>query len=89
MNRVQNLLVDEQSEQIYIQSSHDDFCCSFADHKTLQLRPASTHEMKRETRLCVMDFRGAPAREEAIRQRMKVMPLHMVVMQHDEDILQL
>ena len=44
--------------------------------------------MTGKTRICVMDLRGGPAREyEAIPQRMKAMPHHMVVMQHDEDSL--
>ena len=44
--------------------------------------------MTGKTRICGMDLRGGPAREyEAFRQRMKAMPLHMVVMQHDEDSL--
>ena len=77
MNRVQNRLEDEQMEQIYIQSSYEDFCCHFADHKTLQLRPASTHEMT-----------GTSTREyESTRQRMKAMLSHLVVMQHDENSL--
>ena len=75
MNRAQNRLVDEQLAQIHSQSSHDDICCYFADHKTLRLRPESTHDMTGKSRICVMDFRDAPAREfEAIRQRMKAMP---------------
>ena len=58
-------------EQIYIQSSHEDFCCYLAEHETLQLRPASTYEMT-----------GTPAREyESVRQRKKAMPPHLVVMQ--------
>ena len=52
-----------------------------------QVRPASTHEMNGKTRICIMDPRGAPAREfEATRQRMKAMPPYMVA-QHDEDSL--
>ena len=69
---MQNLLVDVYLEQIHIQRSRDAICCYFTDSKTLQLRPASTHEMTRKYRICVLDLRGAPAREyEAIRQRMK------------------
>ena len=75
MNRVQNRLEDEHLEQIHSQRSHDDFCCYFADSKTLQLRPASTHEMTRKNRICALDLRGAPAREsETIRQQLKSTP---------------
>ena len=57
-------------------------CCHFADHETLQLRPASMYDMTGKSWICVMDLRDAPAREfEAIRQRMKAMPPHMVVVQ--------
>ena len=69
MNRAQNRFVDEQLVQIHNQSSHDEFCCYFADQKTVQLRPASTYEMTRKNRNCAMDLRNAPAREfEAIRE---------------------
>ena len=68
MNRVQHRLVDEHVEHIHSQRSHDEFCCCFADSKTLQLRPASTHEMTRKIRIYVLDLRGAPALEfETIR----------------------
>ena len=44
--------------------------------------------MTTKTQNCVMDLRGAPAREfEACRQRMKAMPPYMLVMQHEEDSL--
>ena len=88
MNRVQNRLVGEHLEQIHSQRSHDEFCCYFADSKTLRLRPASTHEMTRKNRICVLNVRGAPAREfEAIRQRLKSTTPYMVLMQHDDDSL--
>ena len=84
MNRVQNRSADERLEQIHSQSGYNDFCCYFADSKILQGRPASTNEMTGKTRICVVDLRGAPAREfRAIRQRLKAVPRHMVVM-HDE-----
>ena len=82
------VLVDEHLEPIHSQRGHDEFCCYFEDSKTLQLRPASTHEMTRENRICVLDIRGAPAREfETIRQRLKSTSPYMVLMQHDDDSL--
>ena len=88
MNRAQNRLVDEQLAQIHDQSSHDGFSCYFANQKTLQLRPASTYGMTGKNRICVMDLRSTPAREfEAVRQSLKAMPPHMVVVQHDENNL--
>ena len=74
--------------QIHSQRSHDEFCCCFVDSKTLQLRPASTHEMTRTNRICVLNIRGAPVREfETIRQRLKSTTPYMVLMQHDDDSL--
>ena len=88
MHRVQNLLVDEQLQQIHSQSSYSDVCCYFEDSNTPQLRPSSTHEMMRKTRVCGVDPRAAPAREfEVIRQRLKAVPPYMVVMQYDDDSL--
>ena len=82
MNRVQNRLVDEQLENVHNQSSYNDFGCYFAESKTLELRPASTHEMTGETRSCVMGLRGAPARDfEAIRQSLQATPPYVVMMQ--------
>ena len=43
MNRAPNSFVDEQLEQV--QSAHDDFRCYFADHKTMQIRPATTYDL--------------------------------------------
>ena len=38
--------------------------------------------------ICVVDLRNALAREfEAIRQRLKAIPPHMVAVQHDDDSL--
>ena len=88
MNRVQHRLVDEHLEHIHSQRSHNEFCCYFSDSKTLQLRPASTHEMTRKIGICVLDLRGAPAREfETVRQRLKPTPPYMVLMQRDDDSL--
>ena len=42
MNRAQNSFVDEQLEQV--QSAHDELRCYFADHKTMQIRPATTYD---------------------------------------------
>ena len=86
MHWVQNRLVDEQLEHIHNQSSYNDFGCYSAYFKTLELRPASTHEMTGKTRICVMDPRDAPAREfETLRQRLKATPPYVVKMQHDDD----
>ena len=88
MNRVQIRLVDEQLEHIHNQSSYNYFGCNFAESKTLELRPASTHEMTGIIRSCVMDLRGAPTRDyEAIRQSLQVTPPFLVMMQHDDDSL--
>ena len=43
MNRAQNSFVDKQLEQV--QSAHDEFRCYFADHKTMQIRPATTYDL--------------------------------------------
>ena len=40
MNRAQNSFVDKQLEQV--QSAQDELRCYFADHKTMQIRPAMT-----------------------------------------------
>ena len=80
--------MDEQLSRIQSQSSHDDSCCYFGDHKTLRLRSVSTYDLTGKSWICIMDLLEAPAREfEAIRQRMKAMPPHMVVAQHDGDSL--
>ena len=87
-NRVQNRLVDERLEQIHSQSGYNDFCCYFADSKTLQVRPASTHEMTGKNPNLCHGPTWCTAREfTAFRQSLKAVPLHMVVMQHDEDSL--
>ena len=43
MNRAQNSFVDEQLEQV--QSAHDELRSYFADHKTMQIRPAPTFDL--------------------------------------------
>ena len=43
MNRAQNSCVYEQLEQV--QSAHDELRCYFADHKTMQIRSATTYDL--------------------------------------------
>ena len=70
MNRAQNSFVDKQLEQV--QSAHDEFRCYFADHKTKQIRPATTYDLSAKSRICLLDLRDAPNHElEAIRQHKK------------------
>ena len=65
MNRAQNSFVDEQLAPI--QSAHDELRCYFADHMTMQIRPA-TYDLTAEGRICLLDLRDAPNHElEAIR----------------------
>ena len=59
MNRAQNSFVDEQLEQV--QSTHDELHCYFADHKTMQIRPATTYDLSDKSRICLLDLRDAPS----------------------------
>ena len=78
MNRAQNSFVDEQLAQI--QSAHDELRCYFADHKTMQIRPATTHELTAESRICLLDQRDAPNSDfEAIRQHIRNMQSYMLI----------
>ena len=54
MNRAQNSFVDEQLEQV--QSAHDELRCYFADHKTMQIRPATTYDLSDKSRICLLDW---------------------------------
>ena len=84
MNRAQNSFVDEQLAQI--QSAHDEHRCYFADHKTMQIRPATTYDLTAESRIWLLDPREAPNRElEAIRQHMRNMQPYMLIAQHNDD----
>ena len=58
MNRAQNSFVDEHLEQV--QSTHDELRCYFADHKTMQIRPATTYDLSDKSRICLLDLRDAP-----------------------------
>ena len=88
MNRAQNSFVDEQWVRSQIQPSYEDSCCYFADYKNLQLRPASMYDLSNNSRVCITDLRGSPARGfEFIRQGMKTTPPYMVIVQHDDDSL--
>ena len=53
MNRAQNLFVDD----------HGEFRCYFADHKTMQIRPATTYDLSDKSRICLLDLRDAPNHE--------------------------
>ena len=84
MNRAQNSFVDEQLEQV--QSTHDELRCYFADHKTMQIRPATTYDLS-DKREFVLDLRDAPNCEfEAIHQHIKNMQPYMLIAQHNDDI---
>ena len=61
-----------------VQSAHDELPCYFADHKTMQIRPATT--------ICLLDLRDAPNCEfEAIRQHIRNMKPYMLIAQHNDD----
>ena len=57
MNRAQNSFVDEHLDQV--QSAHDELRCYFADHKTMQIRPATTYDLSDKSRICLLDLRDA------------------------------
>ena len=57
-NQAQNSFVDEQSARI--QSAHYELRCYFADHKTMQIQPATTYDLTAENRICLLDLRDAP-----------------------------
>ena len=84
MNRAQNSFVDEQLEQV--QSAHDERRCYFADHKTMQIRPATTYDLSDKSRICLLDLRDAPNCEfEAIRQHVRNMKPYMLTAQYNDD----
>ena len=84
MNRAQNSFVDEQLEQV--QSTHDELRCYFADHKTMQIRPATTYDLSDRSRICLLDLRDAPNCEfEAIRQHVRNMKPYMLTAQYNDD----
>ena len=86
MNRAQNSFVDEQLARI--QSAHDELRCYLADHKTVQIRPATTYDLTAERNICLLDFRDAPTRElEAIRQHLRKLQPYMLIAQHNDDSL--
>ena len=57
MNRAQNSFVDEHLDQL--QSAHDEVRCHFADHETMQIRPATTYDLSDKSRICLLDLRDA------------------------------
>ena len=84
MNRAQNSFVDEQLEQV--QSAHDELRCYFADHKTMQIRPATTYDLSDKSRICLLDLRDAPNCEfEAIRQHVRNIKPYMLTAQYNDD----
>ena len=85
MNRAQNSFVDEQLEQV--QSIHDELHCYFADHKTMQIRPATTYDLSDKSRIFFLDLRDAPNSEfEAIRQHVRNMKPYMLTAQHVKSV---
>ena len=84
MNRAQNSFVDEELEQV--QSAHDELRCCFADHKTMQIRPATTYDLSGKSRICLLDLRDVPNYElEAIREHIRNMKPYMLTGQHNDD----
>ena len=84
MNRAQHSFVDEQLQQV--QSAHDELRCYFADHKTMQIRPATTYDLSDKRRICLLDLRDAPNCElEAIRQHVRNMKPYMLIAQYNDD----
>ena len=78
MNRAQNSFVFEQLAQI--QSAHDELHHHFADHETMQIRPATTHDLTAESRICLLDLRNTPNHEfDAIRQYRENMQPDMLI----------
>ena len=62
------------------------FAVIFADHKTIQIRQATTYDLTAESRICLLDLRDAPNREvEAIRQHIRNMQPHMLIAQYNND----
>ena len=84
MNRAQNSFVDEQLEQV--QSAHDELHSYFADHETMQMRPATTYDLSDKSRISLLDLRDAPNCEfEAIRQHVRNMKPYMLTAQDNDD----
>ena len=84
MNRAQNSFVDEQLKQV--QSIHDELRCCFADHKTMQIRPATTYDLSDKSRICLLDIRDAPDCEfDSIRQYVRNLKPYMLAAQYNDD----
>ena len=84
LSRAQNSYVDAQLEQV--QSTHDELRCYFADHKTMQIRPATTNDLSDKSRICLLDIRDAPNFEfDAIRQHVRNMKPYMLTAQYNDD----
>ena len=83
-NRAQNSFVDEQLEQV--QSTHDELRCYFADHKTMQIRPATTYDLSDKSRIRFLDIRDAPNSEfDAIRQHVRNLKPYMMAAHYNDD----
>ena len=54
MNRAQNSFEDGQIANI--QSAHEELRCYFADHKTMQTRPATTYDLPAEGGYFLLNF---------------------------------
>ena len=68
------------------QSEHDELRCYFADHRTMQIRPATTYYLSDKSRICLLEIRDAPNCEfEAIRQHVRNMKPYMLTAQHNDD----
>ena len=84
MNRAQKSFVDKQLDQV--RSAHNEFRCHFADHKTMQIRPATTYDLSDKSRICLFDLRDAAnCKFEAIRQHVRNMKRYMLTAQHNDD----
>ena len=66
--------------------AHDELCCFFADHKTMQIRPATTYDLSDKSRIFLLDLRDSPNHElEAIHQHIRNMQPYMLVAQHNDE----
>ena len=64
----------------------DELRCYFADHKKMQILPATTYDLSEKSRICLLDLRDAPNCEfEAIRQHVRNMKPYMLTAQYNDD----
>ena len=84
MNRAHNSLVDEQLAQI--QSAHDGLLCFFADHKTMQIRPATLYDLTAESRICLWTYvMHQTANSKQFANTQKYMKPYTLTAQHNDD----